>query len=173
MKQNSLRVLEDYELDHVSGGFDGDADFYADPFVVPDGFTMENISGAILQQDHATGEWTVELVFESDFTEAGYASSDPADGGGGGRYYEIMPAGQSSWDSDPGALMAGGQRTTQTTKVTTTKTTGFNAQVTINIPFLGSITLGGERSTTTTTETTTTSQGRITSQGKVGRLPSK
>ncbi len=134
---------------------------------------MENISGAILQQDLTTGEWTVELVFESDFTEAGYASSDtPYDGGGG--IMPIMPAGQGAGDCAPDVAMAGGgQRTTTTTRVTKTRTTTFNAQITINIPFIGKITLGGERSTTSTSEVATTSQGRITSQGKVGRLPNR
>ena len=167
-----MRVLEDYELDHVSGGLDGEADFYAEPFAVPAGFTMENISGAILQQDLATGEWTVELVFESDFTEAGYASSD---GGGGGGIYVDEPIYQLSPGLDLGAFGAGGggDKATTSTKVTTTRTTSFNAQITINIPFFGQITLGGERSTVRTEETSTTSQGRVTSQGKVGRLPSK
>jgi hypothetical protein len=164
-----LRVLEDYELDHVSGGLDGETEFYAEPFNVPDGFTMENISGAILQQDLATGEWTVELVFESDFTEAGYASGDGGSGGGG--FYVDEPIGQGSSDFGPDVAMAPAERRTESTKVTKTKT-GPSATIVINFFGLATFTFstGG---TTTTTETTTTSAGRITSQGKTGRLPSR
>jgi hypothetical protein len=165
-----LRVLEDYELDHVSGGLDEDADFYADPFVIPDGFTMENISGATLVQDTVTGEWSVELVFESDFTEAGYASSGDTPEDGGGRFHEIMPVGQGMVDSGPVALMAG-QQTTTTTRVTTTKT---SASGTVKVNLFGIVsftfTIGG---TTTTTERTTSTAQRVTSQGKTGRLPSR
>jgi hypothetical protein len=173
MRQNSLRVLEDYELDHVSGGLDDGADFYADPFVIPDGYSLENISGATLVQNMVTGEWTVELVFESDFTEAGYASSGdtPEDGGGG--FQPIMPIGQSPLDVGPELLMAGGggQQTTRTTRVTTTRT---SASAKFSINFFGfKFEFAGPSTTVVSEETTTATAGRVTSQGKQGRLPSQ
>ena len=173
VRQNSLRVLEDYELDHVSGGLDEGADFYAEPFVIPDEYSLENISGATLVQNMVTGEWTVELVFESDFTEAGYASSGdtPEDGGGG--FQPIKPIGQSPQDLGPDVLMAGGgQQTTQTTRVTTTKTSA-SATFKINFFGLGTFTFTWGGTTVVTEETRTSTAGRVTSQGKTGRLPSQ
>jgi hypothetical protein len=163
-----LRVLEDYEHDHVSGGLDEEPGFVADPFVIPDGYTVDNISGYYLTQDLATGTWTVEFVFEADFGPNGY--SDGGGDGGGGFHVEEPIGGALAVDGGGfGPMMAGGSKTTVTTTVTKTTSPSWSIQwnwygPTIRIN-------SGSHETTTTTTTTQTRAGRLTNTGEQGSLP--
>lgn len=174
MRGSNLRVLEDFELDHVSGGLTGGEDFVGEVFPIPAGFTAENISGVTLVHDLMTDTWTAEFVFEDTFTESGYSDA----GGDGPRLNFDEPINGvvgSSELFDGGALNAGrgGGRVTTTTKVTTTKT-GPSATVSIGIPGFFSFTFGtgGTNTVTETTSVSTTHRmGRITQSGKTGSTP--
>ena len=162
----SLRLLEDYELDHVSGGLDEEAGFIADPFTLPDGYTMENISGVYLEQDLATGVWTAEFVLESNFTDAGYSSTD--DSGGGLQPREPVQ-GMTEAGDDFGTVSSSSSRTTVRTTVTRTSSPSWSIKWNWYGPTITYT--SGTSVTETTTTTTTTRSGRLTGSGSQGSLP--
>lgn len=166
VRQNSLRVLEDYELDYVSGGYDEEPGFLVNPFELPEGYTLENISGVYLEQDHATGVWTAEFVFEANFGANGYTGGDD---GGGGFHVDEPIGGFLPGDIDGGgALHAGGSKTV---KVEVTRTTSPSWSIKWNWYGPTFQYNSGTTVTTTTTTTTTVRSGRVTGSGATGSLP--
>lgn len=151
--------------------------FIMDSLVIPEGFTAENISGYYLEHDLATDTWSATFVFESDFTEYGYADGGGStyDGGGGITGREISGGGLANGGGglvlDDGVMLkAGRQVATSRTKVT--KTTSSSWSVKWVGGFLPVITYNSGSVETTVTETTTnTRMGRLTSSGRSGDLP--
>ena len=87
--------------------------FVMDDLAIPEGFTAENISGYYLIHDHATDTWTAEFVFESDFSESGYAGdSGPEDSGGGLTGRTISGGGYANGGSvlDDGVMLGAASR---------------------------------------------------------------
>lgn len=158
-------------------GLEEEPGFIMDSLVIPEGFTAENISGYYLEHDLATDTWSATFVFESDFTEQGYADGGGStyDSGGGISGREI--SGSSFSNSGGGSVLddgvilkAGRQIATSRTKVT--KTTSSSWSVKWVGGFIPVITYNSGSVETTVTETTTTTRtGRLTNGGESGRLP--
>lgn len=160
-----------------SQGLQEEPGFIMDSLVIPEGFTAENISGYYLEHDLATDTWSAVFVFESDFTENGYADGGGStyDSGGGISGREISGGGLANSGGgsvlDDGVMLsAGRQVATSRTKVT--KTTSSSWSIKWVGGFIPVITYNSGSTETMVTETTTTTRtGRLTSSGDSGRLP--
>ncbi len=155
-----------------SGGLLEEPGFIVESIVIPDGFTAENISGYYLEHDLATDTWTAEFVFESDFTEYGYADGGTYDGGGRYTGREIS-GGQTSggFVLDDGVMLSADKQVTSTRSKVTRTTSGQWSLKWVGgfIPIITYV--GGKTETTTTDTTTITRVGRLTNQGSQGDLP--
>lgn len=150
-----------------SQGLQEEPGFIIDSLVIPEGFTAENISGYYLEHDLATDTWTAEFVFESDFTESGYAEGGTYDGGDGYTGREI--SGGQAVALDDGVMLGAGRQTT-TTRSRVTKTTSGQWKLRWVGGVIPIIEYVGPQTETTDT-TTITRVGRLTDAGAEGRLP--
>lgn len=152
----------------------GEPGFIMDSLVIPEGFTAENISGYYLIHDHVTDTWTAEFIFESDFSESGYAGdSGPEDSGGGFTGRTISGGGYANGGSvlDDGVMLSAGKQVA-TSRTTVTRTTSPSWSVKWVGGLIPIVTYNSGSTVTTTTQTQTIIRGaRITSENASGALP--